>query len=251
MATFGNQSVSAALTAARPVFGKRPAGAPLIVAKAAKFKKPAPELKAVFPQAARPVEDKPVSAPKASPPSKVATPKPSRPKAQVHTDAGFGQPVWARRVGARLVDELGLWLLIYVVFHDSLMASLKTYASVQPGRGTASSTMVELFGLGLIFVIAQSVYNIAMEASSHQATLGKILAGVVVTDRYGGSPRLRSVITRNTVGRPAVNMVPFFSGYLTGMFNKERRCVHDVMAGTVVRRRVPRDMTTDYSEVFA
>ncbi len=255
MATFGNRAVPAPPAAARPAFGKRPAGAPLVIPRATAAPKPAapkppapkppaPERKAPVPPPPARTEAKPVRAP-------AAAPKPARPAPQVHTDSGFGKPVWGRRIAARLVDEIGVWLLIYIVFHDSLMASLNTYASVTPGSGAEAAALVELLGYALVFVVAQSVYNIAMEASAHQATFGKMLAGVVVTDRYGGAPRLHSVILRNTLGRFAANILPFYSGYLAGLFNAERRCVHDMVAGTVVRQRMPQGASSGYGEAFA
>lgn len=255
MATFGKRISSAAPLPPRPVFGKRAAGAlPMLVKHPSIQPKPSTPARS-FP--AKPVA--PQIQPQALELAEAAraltqppkSPQPVRTQPAVDTDSGFGQPVWARRVAARLVDELGVWLVIFLIFHDSLMGSLATYASVTPGSGAEAAALVELFGYAVVFMIAQSVYNIAMEGSRHQATLGKMLAGVVVTDRYGGPPRLRSVILRNTIGRFAANILPFYSGYVMGLFNKERRCVHDKVAGTVVRRRVAYNASANYEGVFA
>ncbi|MBA3068847.1 MAG: RDD family protein [Hyphomonas sp.] len=253
MATFGKMTQATGMAGPRPAFGKRPAGAPLPplpalkpAAKPVPERKPAPEMKAP-----RPAETHRFAPPAETAPKPPAPPKPVKTKPKSPSGAGDQKPVWGRRVAARLVDELGLWCLIFLVFHDSMMASLNAYASVEPGSAAEAAATVELLGYALIFVVGQSVYNIAMESSSYQATLGKMLVGAQVTDRFGGSPRLRAVILRNTVGRLAANVMPLGSGYLLGLFNAERRCVHDMVAGTVVRRRAPGGATSSYGEVFA
>jgi uncharacterized RDD family membrane protein YckC len=257
MATFGKRTRSAAALPPPPAFGKRAAGAPLMIVKStavqpltSKTVRSEP-VKLVAQETRRPVSTPAPAELARAPEQQPESPKPHRAPQDVAADSGFGKPVWARRVAARLVDELGVWLIIFLVFHDSLMASLATYASVTPGSGAETAALVDLFEYVLVFMIAQSVYNIAMEGSRHQATLGKMLAGVVVTDRYGGPPRLRGVILRNTFGRFAANILPFCSGYAMGLFNKERRCVHDMVANTVVRRRLPRSLSAGFGEVFA
>jgi uncharacterized RDD family membrane protein YckC len=90
-----------------------------------------------------------------------------------------------------------------------------------------------------------------MEASRLQATLGKLMVGAVVTDRDGNKPGLGGIIMRNTLGRFVVNMVPFYAGYVMGLFRKDRRGLHDLMSGTMVRKREPAGASAGYSEVFA
>lgn len=167
------------------------------------------------------------------------------------TDAYADKPVWGRRVIARFVDEIGVWVLIFAVFNQTLMAALSAYVAAEPGSAHEAAAGLDLVGYALIFMVAQCVYNIAMESSSLQATIGKLMVGAVVTARDGRKPTLGSVIMRNTVGRFVANVMPFYAGYLIGLFNSERRCLHDMMSGTVVRKRVPGASTATYGEVFA
>lgn len=165
--------------------------------------------------------------------------------------AGAGKPVWGRRVIARLFDELLIWFALYIVFNAQLSAALNTYIVAPQGSAEESMAAVTLFGYGLIFAFVQCVYNIAMEASSLQATLGKMIVGAVVTAKDGTRPSLGGVIMRNTIGRFVVNIIPFYIGYFIGLFKADKRCVHDLMSATMVRKRKPGGGAVQVGEVFA
>jgi uncharacterized RDD family membrane protein YckC len=162
-----------------------------------------------------------------------------------------GKPVWGRRVIARLFDELLVWLVIYAVFHKDLSRDLSAYITEPSGSQEEAAAAVGLFFYALIWALVECVYNIVMEASRLQATLGKLMVGAVVTDRDGNKPGLGGIIMRNTLGRFVVNMVPFYAGYVMGLFRKDRRGLHDLMSGTMVRKREPAGASAGYSEVFA
>nr|WP_321359801.1 RDD family protein [uncultured Hyphomonas sp.] len=165
--------------------------------------------------------------------------------------AAGGKPVWGRRVIARIVDELIVWGLLFLMFHNDIGRQLSIYIEAPMDSAQEDAAGVVLFGYALLWACLESVYNVAMEASRLQATLGKMLVGAVVTDRDGGKPRLGGVIMRNTLGRFVVNIVPLCAGYVMGLFRKDRRCLHDIMAGTMVRKRVPAALSAGYGEVFA
>ena len=244
MTTFGKKTSQGPMPAAKPTFGKKPTSAPVGRAAPA-ANRMSPEAMA-FLQSER--ERKP-AAPAA--PAKASKPAYAAPSSQPAGDLGLGKPVWGRRVLARLVDEFGVWFLIFLVFRDGLSAATSTYITAGAGTPAENAAALELLGYGVIFMLIQSAYNIAMESSSTQATLGKMLVGAQVTARDGSKPGLGAVIMRNTFGRFVVNVVPFYAGYLMGLFNAERRCLHDMMSNTVVRRRAPGGAPASYGEVFA
>lgn len=169
----------------------------------------------------------------------------------VQVSVGAGKPVWGRRVVARLVDELLIWFAIYLVFNAQLGAAVSTYIVAPQGSPEESMAAVTLFGYGLLFAFIQCVYNIAMEASSMQATLGKMMVGAIVTAKDGTKPSLGGVIMRNTLGRFVVNIIPFYIGYFIGLFKSDKRCVHDMMSATMVRMRMPGGGAVQVGEVFA
>lgn len=56
---------------------------------------------------------------------------------------------------------------------------------------------------------------------------------------------------RNTVGRFCANIIPFYVGYVCGLFRAGRRFIHDLIAATMVRERTPDGAPATYGEVFA
>jgi len=241
MATFGKKTSTAPLAAAKPAFGKKASAAP-----AGRATPPSNRLSPdamAFLQSER--ERKPAAPATGSKPAYAA------PASQPAGGLNLGKPVWGRRVIARLVDEFGVWFLIFLFFRDGLSAAVGTYISADAGSPAENAAALDLLGYGAIFMFVQCAYNIAMEASAKQATLGKMLVGAQVTARDGSKPGLGGVIMRNTFGRFVVNVVPFYAGYLMGLFNKERRCLHDMMSNTVVRQRVPGAASANYGDVFA
>lgn len=227
------------MTAQRPTFGKKVAAAPQ-----GRFARTAsqPDLS----PAARAFLEQDVKA--SRPPTSSAMPWDGT---DVQVSAGAGKPVWGRRVVARLADELLIWFAIYLVFNAQLGTAVSTYIVAPEGSPEESMAAVTLFGYGLLFAFIQCVYNIAMEASSLQATLGKMMVGAVVTAKDGTKPGLGGVIMRNTLGRFVVNIIPFYIGYFIGLFKADKRCVHDMMSGTMVRKRVPGGGAVQVGEVFA
>ena len=162
-----------------------------------------------------------------------------------------GKPVWGRRVIARLVDEFLVWGIVLLIFHRDIGRQFTALVETPANSPQADAAVSALFVYALMWAFLECVYNITMESSRYQATLGKMMVGAVVTDRNGDKPGLGSVIMRNTLGRFVSNLLPFYAGYVMGLFNKERRCMHDMIASTTVRKRMPAGVGAGYSEVFA
>jgi uncharacterized RDD family membrane protein YckC len=238
--TFGKKTLTAPPPAAKPAFGRKTSPQPVNRGYSAPKAGATADPLAFLQSSPKPA---PVKAAKAE------TVKPPRP--QGPSEAYAGKPVWGRRVLARLVDEFGVWFLISLVSGGGLLKAVSTYIVADAGSPLEVAASVEILGYAVIFMVFQSVYNIAMEASSKQATLGKMMVGAVVTTRDGSKPGLGSIVMRNTVGRFVSNVMPFYAGYVMGLFSDERRCMHDMMSGTVVRRRVPAQSAHNYGEVFA
>lgn len=82
------------------------------------------------------------------------------------------------------------------------------------------------------------LYFAALESSLMQATLGKRLAGIVVTDAEGE----RISFARASVRTFAkfLSALPFFFGFIIGAYTVRNRALHDYVAGTVVLFRIIR-----------
>jgi len=83
-----------------------------------------------------------------------------------------------------------------------------------------------------IFVLINIVYFALFEGSRRQATPGKMLMGIFVTDLNG-----RRISWLRAFGRSLariLSLIICFMGYLVALFTARSQALHDIMAGTLV-----------------
>lgn len=80
--------------------------------------------------------------------------------------------------------------------------------------------------------IGKLIYGSITEASEKQASLGKRLMNIKVTDLKGNRIGLSNAFGRNIA--KVFSVVPVFFGYLYIFLNRKQQGFHDVMANTVV-----------------
>ena len=90
---------------------------------------------------------------------------------------------------------------------------------------------VALAGLAII-PVSKMIYSIIMEASPRQATYGKLLMGLKVSDEAGLPINPSRSITRNL--SKLICVLTLGLGYASGFFDKRQQCLHDKIAGTLV-----------------
>jgi len=95
----------------------------------------------------------------------------------------------------------------------------------------ASRITTALVFLALI-PLAKLVYSSFAEASIKQATIGKRLLDIKVTDMLGNRVPLGVSFGRNLA--KAISVIPLFLGYFYSFLNKKQQCLHDVIADTLV-----------------
>lgn len=125
-----------------------------------------------------------------------------------------------QRVAADLLDYL-LVLFGYLVLMSILYLVL-------------SHAFFQLFAVvGVLAMwLVRTIYGIVAEASSKQATIGKRIMNITVTDMSGNQLTLVQSFTRN-FGK-VISTFTFFFGYLYLFLNKKQQCLHDVIADTLV-----------------
>lgn len=127
-----------------------------------------------------------------------------------------------RRLPAALIDNvLSFALPVFVCAMIDTMA----------GGGFLNG--VQAAGLASLVSLA---YFAGFESSERQATPGKRMMGVIVTDADGAPISLIRALVRNSFGRALSMFSPFYLGYSCVLFTSEARAVHDFVAGTRVRR---------------
>lgn len=80
--------------------------------------------------------------------------------------------------------------------------------------------------------LAKFFYSSIAEASEKQATWGKSLLNIRVTDLAGNRITQETAFGRN--GAKVLSTAPFFFGYLYSFLNKKQQCFHDIIANTLV-----------------
>lgn len=138
------------------------------------------------------------------------------------TYAGF----WAR-VAALLIDRVLLGFvnvalsLCYVVLSSTDTASEEVRAVI---LGSA------IFGF-----LLRWLYSTLMESSPLQATLGKMVIGIIVTDTDSG--RITLARANGRYWAKIISALPFGFGYLMAGFTSRKQALHDMIAGTFVLRK--------------
>lgn len=83
----------------------------------------------------------------------------------------------------------------------------------------------------VIIPILKFIYQVFLEATQ-QATYGKKMLNIKVTDMRGLKPSFTQIFFRNL--SKIFSTVIFFFGYFYLFLNKKQQCIHDVMANTLV-----------------
>lgn len=131
--------------------------------------------------------------------------------------AGF----W-KRVAAYLIDCVLVGVVNYILFF--IMFAIGKQMSV-------SENSVFLFS-GVIIAGFYLLYYVYAEASLWQATVGKRIVGIKVTDEYG-----HRISFWRSLGRyiaMAVSSVSFLIGYMMCGWTERKQCLHDKIAGCLV-----------------
>ncbi|HEY2646384.1 MAG TPA: RDD family protein [Candidatus Acidoferrales bacterium] len=149
--------------------------------------------------------------------------------------AGF----WARFVAA-MIDGLILGIptgivVMVLVFLFGGFAMVGHRRPVDPGEARAiAATIVPFFFLGgLVFVLLHWLYHASMEGSARQATIGKSLMSLRVTN-VEGQPISFGHASGRFFAKFVSGMIPFAIGYIMAGFTAKKQALHDMIAGTLV-----------------
>jgi len=155
------------------------------------------------------------------------------------TYAGF----WLRAV-AFLIDRFVLSLIFGLIASSYPAAMLvfpeanKQSASAQPYSTLQGflQSLPHLTSTGfLVFLLMMWIYYAFFEASSWQATPGKRVLRLYVTD-LTGRPITFSRASIRYVGR-MISEMTFMVGYLPAGFTEKKQALHDIIASCLVLRR--------------
>jgi uncharacterized RDD family membrane protein YckC len=133
------------------------------------------------------------------------------------------------------LEYAGFWQRFFAMIPDAFIAAGLSYALAGP-LVRAGFDPMGLVVNGASFAVFVAYYT-GMQASGMQATVGKLLLGLKVTDAQGGRASAGRVLLRE-LGKIA-SAIPLFIGYLLAAFTGRKQALHDMIASTVVVKVAP------------
>jgi len=130
-----------------------------------------------------------------------------------------------RRCAALMVDKF----LIMVPLVAAAILVLRATRFNAYAEDTESAFNVVFFGGWMLLT---PLYFVFQEASHHQATIGKRLFGIKVTDRDGWRLTFPRALARWFAA--LLSYAVFFAGFLMAGITHRKRALHDMLAGTLV-----------------
>ncbi len=135
----------------------------------------------------------------------------------------------------------GFWIRFLALIIDSILLGAiegglmyATGLSVIPDAESASvSGALAVFNLPILAIVIG--YNAFFVASPLQATPGKLVVGIRVTDADGEQIGLLRAVAREFA--KILSALILFIGYIMVAFTSSKQGLHDMIAGTFVRHR--------------
>ena len=147
------------------------------------------------------------------------------------------------RVGAYLIDGLilgipfGAVVMVLIIMFGGFGVLLHRRAADPDAAMALVAPVFSIFFLGIMgFLILQWLYFAGMESSERQATFGKSVMSLRVTN-YEGQRISFGHATGRFFAKIVSGMVPLALGYIMAAFTEKKQALHDFIAGTVVLRR--------------
>ncbi|MCH9020325.1 MAG: RDD family protein [Proteobacteria bacterium] len=137
--------------------------------------------------------------------------------------AGF----WRRAVAA-IIDGFLLGFLQAIIM-------VAVIAAMTFGESSEQTAVILTVALNLAMFVAMWLYFALMESSKLQATIGKMIIGVVVSDLDGNRISFGRA-TGRYFGK-AVSTVILMIGYMMAGWTGRKQALHDIMAKCLVIRK--------------
>lgn len=180
-----------------------------------------------------------------TPPPPTYAPAPAPPPVAGPRYAGF----WLRVV-ANLIDSAIMGIPLAFIFGIcffafgglALLSSLQPDPNFNPNNPDPAAVfarLAPLFGVYAVVILAAIIlgwlYYAGMESSTRQATLGKSVLSLRVTDSKGSRLTFGHASGRY-FAKIITSMVPLGVGWMLAGFTAKKQALHDMIAGTLVYR---------------
>jgi uncharacterized RDD family membrane protein YckC len=152
----------------------------------------------------------------------------------------------------------GFWLRFVAVIIDGIILGAVQFIAIMPVLGImgigvvenmenfdssdqaeAMSMMASMMAMAgvaqVVFLIIQTLYYSLMESSNYQASLGKMVLGLKVTDTNGNKLDFSKALVRNLC--KIISSMILLIGYLMAAFTEKKQALHDMIANTLVVKK--------------
>ena len=133
------------------------------------------------------------------------------------------------------MEYAGFWMRVIAYVIDwVLVEAVMVVVAILVGMGLEGGTMEALTGntLGLVGLLVGLGYWAVLESSSRQATVGKMVVGLKVTDLQGNRISFARALGR-TLAKLLSGLL-LLIGYFMVAFTARKQGLHDKLAGTLV-----------------
>lgn len=153
--------------------------------------------------------------------------------------AGF----W-RRLAAVLIDSIIIgsvqWIAIMpllAILGIGVASNMESMESMDEAQSMAMAGSMMAMGVTfqIVFFVIQTLYFALLESSSKQATIGKMVLGIIVTDINGNKLDFAKALVRNLCR--IISSAILFIGYIMAAFTEKKQALHDIIANTLVVKK--------------
>ena len=138
---------------------------------------------------------------------------------------------WIRLVAA-IIDAILIGIVVWPVAGIIAIAiGLAGGAVRMPDFGVH---LVRGIVIWVLFLLIDWIYEATLESSSKQATVGKMVLGLKVTDEHGN--RISFARASARFFSKILSRMTLFIGYIMAGFTARKQALHDIIAGTLVVR---------------
>jgi uncharacterized RDD family membrane protein YckC len=141
----------------------------------------------------------------------------------------------------------GFWMRFVAMILDRLLIGVVTapfslaimFSVMKAGEAVTmpetGQMIVVIIGIGMLALLAQWLYFAIMESSERQATFGKQIMGLKVTDMDG--QRLTFARASGRFFAKIISGMTLGIGFIIAAFTEKKQALHDMIAGTLVMKR--------------
>ncbi len=151
--------------------------------------------------------------------------------------AGFWKRFAAYLIDGLILDAVALVVIgvvILVIGGGAVLSGNQNIGDFATAMTGFAILLLVLLFFGLI--VAVWLYFAKMESSPSQATIGKRVMGIYVTDLQGQRLTFGKATAR-FFSKIITGLIPLAIGWIMAAFTEKRQALHDMIAGTLVMRR--------------